>query len=101
MGQAGGEERRRSQGAVPVSEYRLHDEHLEVVGGAPAYALHSNGEVGGRELIVPDANLRTNKFCLGMRKAAQRDGIRGNGEGREVFLSQRNELLMIDSAGSN
>ena len=66
MGQAGGEERRRSQGAVPVSEYRLHDEHWEVIRGTPAYTFYGDGEMGSRKLIIPDADLGANEFRLGM-----------------------------------
>jgi len=66
MRQAGGEERRGSQGAIPVSEYRLHDEHWEVIRGAPAHTLHGDGNVGSGKLVIPDANLRANESRLGM-----------------------------------
>lgn len=99
--EARGEERRCAEAAIPVAEDALHDHHREVVGRAPANALHGDSDVGSGDFVVADANFRADEGRFGVGQAPEGDGGGRDGERGEVLLGELDELCVLDAAGSD
>lgn len=94
-----GKEGRGTEGAVPVPEDALEDEHGEVVGRAPADTLDGDGDVRGAHRVVPHAHFGADKGGFGgVGGPPERDGVGGDGEGGEVRLGELDELGVRDAA---
>jgi len=98
VAQARREQRRRAEGAVPVAEDGLEDEHREVVRRAPAHALDRERKVDRRHRVVPDAHLRTHKVRPRVQRAAQPRRLGGHGQPGKVFLGELHERRVVYAA---
>ena len=63
-GREGGKEWGRTEGTIPVTEDRLHNEHREVIWRAPADTLDSDSNMCGRHSIITYSHLGTSEGSL-------------------------------------
>lgn len=86
---------------VVVANNSLRHQRGEVVIVAPAHALNSNGNVGRRDRVVANANIRTDEIRLLLgQDICTSLGSLGREAGK-VLVGQLDELLVRDAAGSN
>jgi len=82
---------------VPVTNNSLGNQSSEVVVILPADTLHGNSNVGSRDGIITDSNLRADEVRLSLLGRSDGRGSAGRRlcwEAREVLLSKLNELLV-------
>lgn len=93
--------RSAAQSLVVVADDGLGDQGGEVVGVVPADTLDSNGDVGGGDSVVADAQVRADELGLPLGQQVGGVGDRGGGQAGEVLVSQLDELLVRDATGTD
>ncbi len=93
-----------AHGLVPVTDDSLGDESSEVILRLPGDTLNSDGDVGGWDGLIEDADLGTNESWLALLLLCEAGG--GGGvwlcwEAGKVLLGELNELLVGDTTGTN
>jgi hypothetical protein len=89
---------------IPVSNNCLCDQSSEVVVILPANTFHGNGDVGGRDGIVTNSDLRADKIRLSLLSSGNRRGrarVWLSSKTREVLLSKLNELSVRNTSSTN
>lgn len=88
---------RVAHGTVPVTDNGLSNQGGEVVVVLPADTLDGDGDVGGRDGVVTDTDLRTNKvglLLLGVGNGLSGRSWGSHGDVAEVLLGKLDELLV-------
>ena len=90
-----------AEGLVVVANDSLGDQSSEVVGVVPADTLNSNSDVGSRDSVVTDPNIRANEvgLPLGQDICLALGSLRR--QVREVLLGHLDELLMRDTTSAD
>jgi len=99
--QSGGGVGRGSEGAVPGANNGLHHEHGIVIGGGPTASLNSDGNVSLGHGVVLKTDLRSSEVGGEGVGLAQTAGASRDGELAEVLLGQRNQGIVVDTAGTD
>lgn len=93
--------RSAAHGLVVVADNSLSNQSGEVVVIVPANTLDSNGNVGGRDGVVTNAQVGSDESGLPLGQEVGGVLGRGHGESREVLLGKVDELLVGDATGTN
>jgi hypothetical protein len=90
-----------AEGLVIVAHNSLGDQGREVVGIAPADTLYRNGDVGSRDRVVADPDIRSDEvgLLLGEKIGTGLDCL-GRQLG-EVLISHLDQLLVGNAAGAD
>ena len=90
-----------AHGLVVVANNGLGDQSGEVVVVVPADTLDGNGNVGGGNGVIADAQVGANEFGLLLGQEVGRVVGRGGGQAGEVLLGELDELLVGDTTSTD
>lgn len=89
---------------VPVADDSLSNESSEVVVVLPTDTFDGEGDVGSRDRVVSDPDLRTDELRLLLLLGGDRGGTRSwrlRGNFSEVLFCEVDKLLMRDATSTN
>ena len=87
----------KCQPTCPSCSWWTVSQVWEVVQWAPGNVLYCDCNICTWDIIILDANLRTNKVGSWVSKITKQNQIGGNREGRNVCFGKSDEFIMIDT----